>query len=143
MLKALRTRWLLLAILLGAAIALSASSGGIVEAHALLVRADPPENAQLRDPPTEITLYFSEPLEQEYSRVSVVDQDGEHVDDHFEFLTDDDAAMKVFLTPIDPGFLSVEWATVSMVDGHRITGSYPAHHPQRGRQPARRSAAQR
>ena len=95
------------------------------EAHALLVRSDPPENAQLREPPTQITLYFSEPLEQEYSRVTVVNQDGENVDERFEFPAEDDAAMRVFLTTVEPGFLSVEWATVSKVDGHRISGSFP------------------
>jgi copper transport protein len=96
-----------------------------VEAHALLVRSDPPENSQLREPPTQITLFFSEALEQEYSRVAVINQDGEQVDDHFEFVAGDDAAMRVFLKPQGPGYLSVQWATVSKVDGHRISGSYP------------------
>ena len=120
-------RWLLPALVLGVVIALAVSPGATpaVEAHALLVRADPPENAQLREPPAQITLYFSEPLEQQYSRVSVVNQDGENVDERFEFLAEDDAAMRVFLLPIEPGFLSVEWATVSKVDGHRIDGSFP------------------
>jgi copper transport protein len=110
--------------MLGAAIALGARERA-AEAHALLVRADPPENAQLREAPSQITLYFSEPLEQEYSRVSVVDQDGERVDDRFEFLAEDDAAMRVILLPVEPGYLSVRYETVSVVDGHRITGSFP------------------
>jgi copper transport protein len=123
-LRTSQARWLLLAFALGAATAFAAR-GGSLEAHALLVRADPPENAQLREAPSQITLYFSEPLEREYSRVSVVDQDGERVDERFEFLEEDDAAMRVFLLPLEPGYLSVQWETVSTVDGHRITGSFP------------------
>jgi copper transport protein len=117
-------RWLLLAFALGIATAFAPDGGGL-EAHALLIRADPPENAQLREPPSQIALYFSEPLERQYSRVSVINQDGERVDERFEFLEEDDAAMRVVLLPLEPGYLSVQWETVSTVDGHRITGSFP------------------
>lgn len=104
---------------------LSPRSGDELEAHALLVRADPPVNAQLREPPSVLTLYFSEPLERDFSNVEVIDQDGERVDDGYEFLESDDAAMRVFLQPLEPGYVTVRWVTVSTIDGHRISGSYP------------------
>ncbi len=118
----------LAALLLLIALAIGVSIGGgdrVAEAHALLVRADPPVNSQLRTPPTELTLYFSEPLEQKYSTVRVVDQNNARVDDHVEFDDTNNAVMHVFLKDVQPGYITVDWATVSLVDGHRVTGSYP------------------
>jgi copper transport protein len=121
-----RLWWLLLALLLGAATAVSQGRPPErVEAHALLVRADPPVNSQLREPPTVLTLYFSEPLEQRFSTVRVVDQNGERVEERVEFDATDDALMRVTLRPLTPGYVTVLWENVSTVDGHRISGSYP------------------
>src|SRR5262245_46602611 len=96
-----------------------------VSAHALLVRADPPVNSQLRDAPTQLTLYFSEPLERKFSSVRVTDQNNARVDDGVTFDDTDTALMRVALKPVSPGYLTVNWENVSAVDGHRLTGSYP------------------
>jgi copper transport protein len=117
--------WLLLALLIGAATLSSARDASPVEAHALLVRADPPVNERLREPPRVLTLYFSEPLERRFSGARVVDQEGARVDDRVEFDDADNALMRVYLQPLKPGYITVNWETVSTVDGHRITGSYP------------------
>lgn len=95
------------------------------EAHALLVAADPPVNARLREPPTLLTLYFSEPIERRISGARVVDAAGKRVDQGFEFDDRDEALVRVRLGPVEPGYLTVFWETLSRVDGHRISGSYP------------------
>jgi copper transport protein len=95
------------------------------EAHALLVRADPPANSQLREPPTVLTLYFSEAVERSFTSARVTDQDNRRVDDRVEFDDSDEALMRVYLKDVKPGYLNVEWQNVSKVDGHRLTGSYP------------------
>ncbi len=118
-------RWLLLALVLGAATYLAAKPDQPAEAHALLVRADPPVNSQLREPPTVLTLYFSEALERSFSSVRVTDQDGRRVDERVEFDDADEALMRVYLSSVSPGYVNVQWQNVSKVDGHRITGSYP------------------
>jgi copper transport protein len=118
-------RWLLLALLLGTATYLAAARERPAEAHALLVRADPPVNSQLREPPTVLTLYFSEALERSFSSVRVVDQDGNRVDERVEFDDTDEALMRVYVAGVTPSYLNVQWQNVSKVDGHRITGSYP------------------
>jgi copper transport protein len=112
-------------LLLGAAGVFNPAMPETVEAHALLVRADPPVNAQLPEAPTVLSLYFSEPLERRFSGVRVVDQNGEQVQEAVEFDDQDDALMRVRLRPLSPGYISVRWETVSTVDGHRISGSYP------------------
>jgi copper transport protein len=95
------------------------------EAHATLVRADPPANAQLREPPEVMTLYFSEPLERRVSTIRVLDSMRARVDTGVEFDDQDDALMRVRLGELDPGYYTVAWETLSKVDGHRITGQYP------------------
>ncbi|HEX5370688.1 MAG TPA: copper resistance CopC family protein, partial [Dehalococcoidia bacterium] len=116
----------LILFVLAAVAAMSiAGKATLAEAHALLVRSDPPSNATLRQPPTMLTLYFSEPLERKFSDARVVDQKGADLTDHIDFDDTDKALMKVFLKPVQPGYLSVEWETVSAVDGHRVSGSYP------------------
>jgi copper transport protein len=95
------------------------------EAHALLARADPPVNSQLREAPAVLTLYFTENLERRFSDVRVTDQNRQRVDDGVEFDDADRALMRVKLKPVTPGYLTVAWENVSAVDGHRITGSYP------------------
>lgn len=94
-------------------------------AHALLVSADPPVNSQLREPPSVMTLYFSEGVERHISTIRVLDSEGRRVDTGVEFDDRDDALMRVRLEPLEPGYYTVAWETLSRVDGHRITGSYP------------------
>ena len=124
-LRGAKLRWLLLAFVLGAATFFAREASTPVDAHALLVRADPPVNSQLREPPAELTLYFSEPLERAFSSARVTDQDGNRVETAVEFDDADDALIRVSLADVSPGYITVEWETVSAVDGHRITGSYP------------------
>ncbi len=102
-----------------------ASPAHVVEAHALLARAEPPPNSQLRDPPTQLNLYFTESLEKKFSRVRVVDQNNAEVQDHVDFDPADNTVMHVFLKPLKPGYITVDWQNVSAVDGHAISGSYP------------------
>ena len=103
-----KVRWLLLALVLAAATFLAAGPQRPADAHALLVRADPPINAQLREPPTVLTLYFSEALERKFSSVRVLDQDGKRVDDRVEFDDADQALMRVYLKTLTPGYVTVE-----------------------------------
>jgi copper transport protein len=111
--------------MLGAVTFFAREPSSPADAHALLVRAEPPANSQLRMPPTELTLYFSEPLERRYSSVRVTDQNGNRVETAVEFDDTDKALMRVSLPELSPGYITVDWATVSSVDGHRITGAYP------------------
>ncbi|HLF71801.1 MAG TPA: CopD family protein [Dehalococcoidia bacterium] len=90
----------------------------------MLDRAEPAVNSQLREPPTQLTLFFSEAIEQRFTGARVTDQDGKRVDDRVEFDAADDTVLRVFLKPVSPGYLIVNWENVSAVDGHRISGSY-------------------
>ena len=119
-------RWLLvLAIAALAAVAAFVVSGGQAQAHALLVRSDPPINAALPESPTAVTLFMSEPLQQEFSGVEVLNSRGERIDfGETSFNPEDPTNMRVSVPRLPSDVYTVVWRTLSSVDGHTWNGSY-------------------
>ena len=121
----IRPRTLLL--ILAAAVALAAA---LVQphqavAHALLARSDPPINAALRESPTRITLFMTEPLQQNYSGVTVLDSGGQRRDIGATEFSDANATqMSIRVLRLEAGVYTVVWRTLSQVDGHTWNGSY-------------------
>lgn len=99
---------------------------GTVQAHAILIRSDPPVNARLQIPPRSVTGFFSEPLDTRLSSLEVVDGTGERVDAGETIFGPDPAQMSVEIRKdLPPGFYTVIWETLSTIDGHLLKGSYP------------------
>ena len=116
---------LLLLLLAVLAPALILSDGATARAHALLERSDPPINATLRESPQLISLVMTEPLQQNFSGVEVLDGQGGRVDRGGTlFNQEDSTTMNVRVEPLDPGVYTVAWLTLSEVDGHTWTGSF-------------------
>jgi methionine-rich copper-binding protein CopC len=98
---------------------------GRVEAHALLVRADPQINAVLLESPQLMNLFFSEPLQRDFSGVQVLDSTGARVDlGEVTFNPDDATNMVVRVRSLSPGVYTVVWNTLSQIDGHTWNGSH-------------------
>ncbi len=96
------------------------------EAHAILIRSDPPVNARLQDPPPVVSAFFSEALDTRLSSLKVVNGEGKQVDSGQTSFGPDAAQMSVTIPePLPPGFYAVLWQTLSSVDGHLLKGSYP------------------
>lgn len=94
-------------------------------AHAAFVRADPPPNSVLPEHVHEVTIWFSEPLEPQFSEIQVLDTQGKRRDSgNSHILEDDDQAMSVSLPTLPDGTYTVAWRNVSTVDGHTLRGSY-------------------
>lgn len=118
-------RPVLLAIVLAAACIALLQDAPPASAHALLARADPPINAALRESPTAVTLFMTEPLERDYSSVQVLDSAGQRRDIGATEFSDADATrMRVNVLRLTPGIYTVVWRTLSQVDGHTWNGSY-------------------
>jgi copper transport protein len=97
-----------------------------VSAHSVLVRSDPAANAKLPQAPKAISMYFSEPLEPKFSSAKVVDTNGAgHDEGDSRVDAGNSTHMTLDVKPLQPGFYSVLWTTVSKVDGHKLEGSYP------------------
>jgi copper transport protein len=96
------------------------------DAHALLVRSDPQQNAQLRVAPSNVTAYFSEALDTHLSSLQVVDGNGDRVDDNSTTFGPEPERMQIGITgTLTPGYYTVIWETLSAVDGHLFKGFYP------------------
>ena len=96
------------------------------EAHALLVRADPPPNAELAQPPSAIEFWFSEPLEKTFTGARILRAGGTAIPTGEPVIDPDDAThLTLPLETIEPGIYTVVWKTLSSVDGHEWVGSFP------------------
>ncbi|TMK34677.1 MAG: hypothetical protein E6G58_11105 [Actinobacteria bacterium] len=89
-------------------------------AHAGFVSSTPQPGAILGSAPGQVSVTFSEPLNARLSRVAVRTPDGSSVAGN---VVGDDG-MVVDLTSGQPGVYEVDWTTVSLVDGHTLSGSF-------------------
>lgn len=113
---------LLLAIL--APLALVVPRANIAGAHAVLVRSSPESQEQLRDPPPVIDLWFSEPLEPDFSSFELFASNGTRLDLAGMRLDPADPQHLAALTRgLGPGIYTVVYRTLSTRDGHEWSGS--------------------
>ena len=91
-------------------------------AHAFLDHAEPRVGSTVERSPPALTLEFTEPVEEAFSRVEVLDPGGKRLETAAtEHPTP--ATLRVPLPPLAPGEYTVRWAVVS-VDTHPTEGSF-------------------
>lgn len=99
----------------------------IAYAHATLIQTDPATGASLAQSPKAITLWFSEPIEPEYSRVEIVRADGSRVRASTPVQPNGvtQPGLRVELDDdLERGSYTVVWSTLSAVDGHVAEGFF-------------------
>nr|BBH94601.1 hypothetical protein KTA_28000 [Thermogemmatispora argillosa] len=99
---------------------------GTAEAHAVLLRSDPAQDALLRSAPTQVRLWFSEDLNAALSSAAVVNSHNQRVDKGDAHVSSSDPreldlGLKANLPP---DVYVVVWRSVSNVDGHVLRGSF-------------------
>jgi methionine-rich copper-binding protein CopC len=96
-----------------------------VLAHANLARSEPSPGSVLAQPPDKVTIWFTEPLEPEFSEIRVLDVRGERADNGDSAVDrNDPTVMSVTLRPITFGTYTVAWRNLSSVDGHSVRSSF-------------------
>jgi len=115
-----------LTIIMALIVLLNIFGAGGASAHANLVRTEPGINSALDAPPEEIRLWFTEPLEQGFSRIILRDADGNQVDIP-DATVDPSDPLQLFvrLGDLPEGLYTVDWRALSTVDGHTTRGSFP------------------
>jgi len=88
-------------------------------AHAVPVSATPAPGARLGAAPGSVVIVFDEPLVVRLSGTTVIDPAGRKFTGTVSGKT-----IRVPLPTSAPGIYQVDWKTVSVIDGHTITGSY-------------------
>lgn len=100
------------------------AAAGTAAAHAFLQRAVPPVGSTVSTPPSEVRLWFTEPLEPAFSSVEVQDAAGKRVDQNDSAVETTDAKqLRIALPPLAAGTYKVIWRATS-VDTHRTTGDF-------------------
>jgi len=102
-----------------AAVALAAVPG-VAGAHAVLASSQPEAGQRLGTAPGVVVLEFTEPLNQKLSRATVTDPVGRAFTDSVT----GGQEIRVPLTTNAPGVYTVEWVSVSTLDGHAVRGSF-------------------
>ncbi|MEO8956880.1 MAG: copper resistance protein CopC, partial [Ktedonobacteraceae bacterium] len=95
-------------------------------AHAILLRSDPAQDAELSVAPQQVRMWFSEDLNPAFSTAVVVNQRNQRVDKADAHVTSTDPReMDVSLSPnLPPAVYVVVWRTDSADDGHILRGSF-------------------
>jgi methionine-rich copper-binding protein CopC len=93
-------------------------------AHAFLDHAVPPVGATIAAAPTEVRLYFSEPIEPLFSGIELATAEGQTIGTPHSAVAPGDSTQLILpLPPLPPGKYRVRWHVVS-VDAHRTEGAF-------------------
>jgi copper transport protein len=92
----------------------------VASAHALLSASSPPAGARLGTAPGVVILEFDQPLNAQLSFASVADPTGHD----WQGQVDSAEEIRIPLATNASGVYTVDWTTVSLFDGHRVTGRF-------------------
>ena len=89
-------------------------------AHAFVVNSNPTSSQSLPAPPSKIDLYFSEPVDLRYSKLSVLDSNGKQIDNKdIHNIGNDQTTLSLSLpTDLKDGVYTVTSKVLSQTDGH-------------------------
>lgn len=95
-------------------------------AHSSTINSSPKPFESMAAAPKEVKVFFSEPIELSYSKITVIGSDGSRVDMNDQHFVDGDAqSIAVTLRPNLPdGVYTVTTRVLSAVDGHVVDGAY-------------------
>ncbi len=94
--------------------------------HAVIAKSEPAANALLSEAPTEIRIWFTEPLEATYSTIQLRDATGSLVQEApSQVDAEDDHQLVLIVGTLPDGVYTVVWRNVSSADGHQTAGSFP------------------
>jgi copper transport protein len=101
-------------------------SPGGASAHAVLLRATPSGRESLSQPPEQVALLFSEPLDPAFSEIRVVSPSGTQVDRGDSHLdpTNDRLLLVSLQSDLGNGIYMVTWRSLSAIDVHPDQGEY-------------------
>jgi methionine-rich copper-binding protein CopC len=115
-----RLAWLLAVLVLLAA----GQPRATAKAHALLDHADPPIDSEVREPPSQLTLFFAQGLVPASSWIVIRDANDQDLPVQLEFDPADRKVMRAKLDMLRPGAYIVKWQTLSADDDDYAQGSY-------------------
>ncbi|MEP7286104.1 MAG: CopD family protein [Chloroflexota bacterium] len=118
-------RSLVILIALSVLLLVFAGQTSIAQAHVTLLRTDPPAEAVLSAAPSQIKLWFTDPIDPEFSRIDIVDLNGQRLSKlKIEVDATDPKMIKVAPGAMARNVYTVVWQVTSAVDGHLTSGNF-------------------
>jgi copper transport protein len=90
-------------------------------AHASVIKSNPTPSQSLAAPPAKVDVYFSEPVDLRYSKLTVIDSNGKQVDNKdIQNIDGDQTTLSVSLpsSGLKDGIYTVTTKVLSQIDGH-------------------------
>jgi len=116
-----RSTWLIALIAICLSIVMPAGSAS---AHAGLEESEPKPSSWLASSPSEIVLYFDEPVGVVFARIQILDQDGKEVFETRPTRDEDDhSTVRANIDELGEGTWVVVWRVASS-DSHPVQGSF-------------------
>src|SRR5437867_4031065 len=118
--------WRFALIAIGIVFALLAPSVPSSSAHPVYVKSTPQAFQTINSSPPEIIVFFTEPIELKYSKISVIGPDGNRVDKNDPRNVEvDTASIGVSLQPnLTDGIYTVSTRVLSAIDGHVVDNAF-------------------
>lgn len=95
----------------------------IASAHATLEKTTPPQNGVISKAPDTLELTFNEPVNAEYSGITIYNDKGDKVGDINPTTTGHSKTLTFPTDKVQQGTQQLEWHTVS-ADGHEISDRF-------------------
>ncbi len=87
--------------------------------HAFITNSNPPSSQSLATPPSQVEVYFSEPIDIKYSVIKILDENGKQVDtENIHYLNSDQTSITIGLPKLKDGIYTVTLKVLSQTDGH-------------------------
>jgi len=120
-----RSGWRWLPLLAGLVMMLWSAGGARVEAHAYVVRSDPPAQAVVPTAPATVSIWFSEWLEPSATTAKLIDQRGQEVPGTSYRIGEPKQLIITLPGGLANGTYSIVWRNISQDDGHPANGYLP------------------
>ena len=103
---------------------LSVSSIPFVSAHPFTDETIPNLSSNAPTGVSEVIVFFSEPVELEFSTLKVLDNNGNQIDNKDTSHYEDEKSLIVTTSPLEDGVYTVTTKVLSKVDGHLVPGAF-------------------
>ena len=103
---------------------LSISTIPFVSAHPFTDETIPNLSSNAPTGVSEVIVFFSEPVELEFSTIKVLDNNGNQIDNKDTNYYEDEKSLIVTTNPLEDGVYTVTTKVLSKVDGHLVPGAF-------------------
>ena len=93
-------------------------------AHPFTIDSTPNSSTNAPVGTTKVIVYFSEPIELDFSILKVIDSNGEEIDNKDSKYFDGDSSLIVTTPPLEEGVYTVTTKVLSKIDGHLVPNAF-------------------